>query len=129
MLSDEKKRQLYDKYGEEGLKKMGGGDDSHGDPFSSFFGDFFGFGGGGREHDREAAKGETIVMDLWVTLEEIYSGDFVEVVRNKPVAKPAAGFRKCNCRNEMQTVQLGPGRFQMFQNQVKKRRLNVYCIC
>lgn len=104
---------------------MAGGE-SHGDPFSSFFGDFFGFGGGGGSGEKETPKGETVVMDLWVsdpqllsflcllfafsraqvTLEELYTGNFVEVVRYKPVAKPAAGTRKCNCHNEMQTVQV-----------------------
>ncbi|XP_013780641.2 dnaJ homolog shv-like [Limulus polyphemus] len=57
-------------------------------------------------------------MDLWVTLEELYSGNFVEVIRNKPVMKPASGTRKCNCRQEMVTRQLGPGRFQMTQQTV-----------
>ena len=42
----------------------------------------------------------------------------VKVVRYKPVAKQASGTRKCNCRQEMQTIQLGPGRFQMTQAQV-----------
>ena len=41
-----------------------------------------------------------------------------QVVRYKPVAKPAKGTRKCNCRQEMVTQQLGPGRFQMTQQQV-----------
>lgn len=41
-----------------------------------------------------------------------------QVVRNKPVAKEAPGKRKCNCRQEMRTTQLGPGRFQMTQEMV-----------
>lgn len=52
---------------------------NHGDPFASFFGDFgFPFG---NQHDQqqETPKGANIVMDLWVTLEELYSGNFVEV--------------------------------------------------
>lgn len=57
-------------------------------------------------------------MDLWVTLEELYSGNFVEVVRNKAIYKPSKGTRKCNCRQEMVTRQLGPGRFQMMQQSV-----------
>ena len=40
------------------------------------------------------------------------------MVRNKPVPRPASGTRKCNCRQEMVTRQLGPGRFQMTQQQV-----------
>ena len=37
--------------------------------------------------------------------------DLVCQKRYKPVAKPARGTRKCNCRTEMVTTQLGPGRF------------------
>lgn len=54
-----------------GLKDVGRGG---GDPFSSFFGDFgFSFGGEDRGH-RETPKGSDVVMDLWVTLEELYNG-------------------------------------------------------
>jgi len=119
-LSDPEKRKIYDKHGEEGLKKdgqMGGG----GDPFSSFFGDFgFDFfgNGGGQRGEREVARGADIVMELWVSLEELYVGNFVELTHNKPVMKPAKGTRKCNCRQEMVTRSLGPGRFQMTQQQV-----------
>merc|ERR1712045_978133 len=97
---------------------MGGGD-----PFSSFFGDFGGFGdffgGGHQQHgEREIPRGADIVMDLRVSLEELYLGNFVELTHNKPVAKPAKGTRRCNCRQEMVTRSLGPGRFQMTQQQV-----------
>uniref|UniRef100_A0A8C4S2Y6 DnaJ homolog subfamily B member 11 n=1 Tax=Erpetoichthys calabaricus TaxID=27687 RepID=A0A8C4S2Y6_ERPCA len=117
VLSDEEKRKQYDAYGEEGLKE--GHHSSHGDIFSSFFGDFgFMFGGNPRQQDRNIPRGNDIVIDLEVTLEEVYTGNFVEVVRNKPVAKLAPGKRKCNCRQEMRTTQLGPGRFQMTQEVV-----------
>ncbi|RUS82802.1 hypothetical protein EGW08_009422 [Elysia chlorotica] len=114
VLSDPEKRKIYDKRGEEGLKQG----DTTGDPFSSFFGDFgFGFGNM-REQDREVPRGGDVVMSLDVTLEELYNGNFVEVLRYKPVAKSAKGKRKCNCRMEMVTQQLGPGRFSMTQQQV-----------
>ncbi|KTF77956.1 hypothetical protein cypCar_00045386 [Cyprinus carpio] len=117
VLSDEEKRKQYDAYGEEGLKE--GHQSSHGDIFSSFFGDFgFMFGGNRQPTGRDIPRGNDIVLDLEVTLEEVYSGNFVEVVRNKPVAKEAPGKRKCNCRQEMRTTQLGPGRFQMTQEVV-----------
>jgi len=42
-LSDKDKRELYDQYGEEGVKQGGGGMGGHGDIFSQMFG---GMGGG-----------------------------------------------------------------------------------
>lgn len=78
VLSDEDKRKTYDRCGEECLKRDGMMDNS--DPFASFFGDFgFGFGDDHR-HTRDTPKGGTIVMDLYVTLEELYTGNFVEVI-------------------------------------------------
>ena len=120
VLSDPKKRKLYDEGGEERLKKMsGGGAQSRGmDPFESFFGDFFGFGGSGENENKETPKGADVTVDLWVSYEELYKGQFVELQRIKPVYKPAKGTRKCNCRQEMITRQLGPGRFQMMQQTV-----------
>ena len=48
----------------------------------------------------------------------LHSQNEISVIRYKPVAKQTSGTRKCNCRQEMQTIQLGPGRFQMTQQQV-----------
>lgn len=78
ILLDAKTRKLYDKCGMDCVKREGNGGHDHGDIFSSFFGDF-GFGFGDERGPREAAKGATITMDLFVTLEELYSGKFVEV--------------------------------------------------
>ncbi|KAF2881132.1 hypothetical protein ILUMI_25043 [Ignelater luminosus] len=117
VLSDEEKRKKYDRCGEECLQKDGMMDSGF-DPFASFFGDFgFSFGGGGEQH-HETPKGANIVMDVLVTLEDLYSGTFIEITRNKPVMKPAKGTRRCNCRQEMVTKTLGPGRFQMMQQTV-----------
>ncbi|KAL7742370.1 hypothetical protein ACLKA6_019006 [Drosophila palustris] len=118
VLSNADKRKTYDRCGEECLKKEGMMDHG-GDPFASFFGDFgFPFGNGNDPHHHDTPRGADIVMNMYVSLEELYSGNFVEIVRNKPVMKPAAGTRKCNCRQEMVTRNLGPGRFQMIQQTV-----------
>lgn len=62
------KRKIYDKHGEEGLKNSVSGFGEH-DPFSSFFGDFF--GGGNEERNEETPRGADIVVDLYATLEEV----------------------------------------------------------
>lgn len=80
VLSNEEKRELYDRCGEECVKKENGGMGGA-DPFASFFGDFGFFGGGGQE-TRDTPKGATITMDLFVTLEELYNGNFIEVSKN-----------------------------------------------
>ncbi|CAG9826038.1 unnamed protein product [Diabrotica balteata] len=116
VLSDEDKRKKYDRCGEDCLQKDGMMDGGM-DPFASFFGDFgFHFGGGEQKH--ETPRGADLVMDVYVTLEDLYSGTFIEITRNKPVLKPSRGTRKCNCRQEMITKSLGPGRFQMMQQTV-----------
>ena len=47
----------------------------------SFFGDFSFFGGGGmREQEHERPRGGDVIMDLFVTLEELYTGNFIEVI-------------------------------------------------
>ena len=86
VLADEEKRALYDKCGEECLKKDGMM--NQGDPFASFFGDFDFFGGGGPQRgEQQTPKGSNIVIDLSVTLEELYSGNFVEVLYFKMLSE------------------------------------------
>jgi DnaJ-class molecular chaperone len=45
----------------------------------SFFGDFFHFGGSRDEGHNQVPRGGDLVMDLYVTLEEVYNGNFIEV--------------------------------------------------
>ncbi len=69
VLSDSKKRQLYDQYGEDGVKNGGGGGaHSAADIFSQFFGG--GFGGGRRKPERTA----DIPFQLSLTLQDFYRG-------------------------------------------------------
>ncbi|XP_015123977.1 dnaJ homolog shv-like, partial [Diachasma alloeum] len=76
VLADPEKREMYDKCGEECLKKDGMMNNA--DPFASFFGDFGFHFGGESQHQHETPKGSNVIMDLFVTLEELYSGSFVE---------------------------------------------------
>ena len=69
VLSDKEKRDIYDKYGEEGLKEGGGGG---GDPFD-IFGQMFG-GGGRRQQQQGPKKGKPVMHPMKCTLEEIYNG-------------------------------------------------------
>lgn len=78
ILSDDDKRKLYDKCGEECVKKEGMFGDNGVDPFASFFGDS-GFNFFGQEQRQEVHKGANIVIDIYATLEEMYTGNFVEV--------------------------------------------------
>jgi len=72
VLSDEEKRKKYDRCGEDCLQKDGMMDGGM-DPFASFFGDF-GFHFGGGEQRNEAPRGADLVMDIYVTLEDLYTG-------------------------------------------------------
>jgi DnaJ-class molecular chaperone len=88
VLSDPEKRQLYDRYGKEGLKESGYQGRSAADIFEAFFGGGFGgmFGGGGRHGPQ---KGEDIASALNVTLEDLYNGKTqrMAITRNVLCAK------------------------------------------
>lgn len=79
VLSDEEKRKIYDRHGEEGLKQheareAGGGGGGGFDPFEQFF-------GFGNRHQRQDQEQRTPNVDvpLKLTLEEMYSGATYEV--------------------------------------------------
>jgi molecular chaperone DnaJ len=77
VLRDPEKRQIYDRYGHEGLAGQGfSGFSNFEDIFSSFssiFEDFFGFGGR-RASAHEPARGADLRYDLSVTYEEAARG-------------------------------------------------------
>jgi len=89
VLSDEKKRTLYDQVGEQGMKEgAGAGGGLHGsdpfDIFNMFFGGGggpFGGGGGGRQEQR----GKNLVHQLAVSLEELYNGAVRKLALQKNV--------------------------------------------
>ena len=68
VLSDDTKRQKYDKFGKEGLKEMAQGGGFNGDPF-----DFF-FNQGGQAQQQEERKGDPITLKVQASLEDVYTG-------------------------------------------------------
>lgn len=44
------------------------------------------FGGNRQQQDRNIPRGNDIILDLEVTLEEVYSGNFVEVCTQKQLS-------------------------------------------
>jgi DnaJ-related protein SCJ1 len=107
VLSDRKKKKVYDMMGEDGLKELesGRGQRQHAmDPFSAMFG-----GGGGGDQSR----GEDVHLSLRVSLADIYNGNTHTLtfkkskLRNKKVVKDCMA---CKAKPpQMQRVQLAPG--------------------
>ncbi|CAK9310155.1 unnamed protein product [Citrullus colocynthis] len=127
VLSDGEKRNIYDRYGEEGLKQhaaSGGRGGGMGMNIQDIFSQFFG-GGGGMEEEEKIPKGDDVVVELDASLEDLYMGGSLKVWREKNIIKPAPGKRRCNCRNEVYHKQIGPGMFQQMTEQVCEQCPNV----
>lgn len=120
VLSDAKKRDLYDKGGEQALKE--GGMSEHG--FSSpmdIFDMFFGGGGGRRKKEN---KGKDVIHQLAVSLEDLYNGATRKLALQKNVicekcegrGGKQGAVQKCNvCKGSGSQVilnQLGAGMYQ-----------------
>ncbi|MCC5828312.1 MAG: molecular chaperone DnaJ [Phycisphaeraceae bacterium] len=122
VLSDAKKRQLYDQYGHEGLRGTSSYDYSHmdvGDIFS-MFGDIFGdlFGGSSRRRGG-ASRGRSIQYEIAVSMEEVFSGVSREIEFQRldncancqgTGARPGAEPKTCpGCKGAGQVAQSGFG--------------------
>lgn len=125
-LSDEKKREMYDKYGKEGIE--GGGHASAEDIFAQFFGGgspFSFFGGGG---PRQPRKGDDLMHEIPVSLEDLYKGKTSKMAVTRNVlcgkcegsgTKPGGASGKCKTCDgrgiRLIVKQLGPGMIQQMQ--------------
>ncbi|KAH8921763.1 DnaJ-domain-containing protein [Atractiella rhizophila] len=134
ILSDPEQRQIYDKYGEEGLKQHSQGGGHHGfhdpfDVFSRFFGGG-GFGGGGHPQRR---TGPSVVADIEVDLKDMYAGKSLDFeISRKTIchqcdgsgARKPTDIKTCpHCDGKGVRLirhQLGPGIFQSMQMQCDK---------
>lgn len=121
VLSDPKKRDLYDQGGEQAIKEGGmGGGSSPMDIFNMFFG-----GGGRMQRER---RGKNVVHQLEVTLEEIYNGATRKLgLQKNIICEKCEGYggkkgalEKCsNCKGkgvQIRVQQIGPGMIQQIQS-------------
>lgn len=126
VLSDRKKRKIYDMKGEDGLKQLEESQRNphHDDPIMQMFG----MGGGGG-----TPKGQSVEMRMEVSLADIYNGKVHQVQLNKQKlcrkckgtgAASEKDFSVCSqCRGKgvvLQRIQLAPGFVQQMQQPCPK---------
>lgn len=119
-MCDAEKRELYDKYGLEGVKSGGGGMGGFEDLF-----DMFGGGGGRRRPRKRERKVKPTVKEVNITLEDAYNGTSKKVTNKRTIICPECdgkggkNVRICgDCGGHgvvMKTQQIGPGMYQRMQ--------------
>ncbi len=134
VLSDSKKRQLYDQYGEAGVSAGAGagpggfggfqGAPDMGDIFGDIFENFFGGAGGGGGRRSQARRGADLRYEATIDLEEAYHGTTVTVEYERVAscpkcggtgAKPGTGLKRCTGCHGAGRVQFSQGFFSLSQ--------------
>ncbi|KAM5292368.1 dnaJ homolog subfamily A member 4 isoform 3-T3 [Ctenodactylus gundi] len=122
VLSDPKKRDIYDQGGEQAIKEGGSGSPSFSSPMDIF--DMF-FGGGGRM--ARERRGKNVVHQLSITLEDLYNGVTKKLALQKNViceqcegiGGKKGSVEKCPlCKGrgmQIHIQQIGPGMVQQIQ--------------
>lgn len=126
VLTDPKKRELYDKYGVEGLQGMPSA--SANDIFAELFGNLFGFGGGGGGRQKGPRKTDDIQQVVPLDLKDFYTGRTKKFkIRRKTICESCKGngtkdgsakkdCTTCNGRGIKVVIQQPqPGFIQQFQ--------------
>ncbi|MCB9547391.1 MAG: molecular chaperone DnaJ [Myxococcales bacterium] len=122
VLADDQKRQVYDRFGHEGLKGRGFEGFSNVQDIFSSFGDFFSDFFGGGQRGRARARGEHLRADIELTLEECFSGTSrrLEVPRDAACdrcegkgAEPGTSPTTCSTCNGSGQVVMGRGYITM----------------
>jgi molecular chaperone DnaJ len=135
VLSDDKKRQVYDRYGKEALQGAPGGGGMHGfssmdEALRTFMGafgmgggesifDFFGGGGGaeygGREGRRGARQGASKRVNIGISFEEAAKGVDKELAITNYVTCSVCSGRGANTGQGVKTCTQCGGRGQVFE--------------
>jgi len=119
VLRDTEKRQIYDRFGHQGLEGTGfHGFSGFEDIFSSFgdiFEDFFGFGS--RRGRTSARSGASLRYDLEITLEEAFNGKEEEIVFKKNVVCEECAGSGAKPGTEPQVCPTCQGRGQVIRSQ------------
>jgi len=118
ILADKEKREMYDKYGEEGLKEGGGFGADPFDIFSQFF----------RREKSGPKRGKDLIHELQVSLKDLYNGKTSKLAVSKNIicskcngsgtksGKEPTKCRGCEGRGVKVIIkQLGPGMIQQMQ--------------
>ncbi|XP_023602253.1 dnaJ homolog subfamily A member 2 isoform X2 [Myotis lucifugus] len=129
VLSNPEKRELYDRYGEQGLREGSGGGGGMDDIFSHIFGGgLFGFMGNQSRSRNGRRRGEDMMHPLKVSLEDLYNGKTTKLQLSKNVLCSACNgqggksgaVQKCSaCRGRGVRImirQLAPGMVQQMQS-------------
>ncbi|MBF0492871.1 MAG: molecular chaperone DnaJ [Deltaproteobacteria bacterium] len=123
VLSDDQKKQIYDRYGHQGLD---GGGFHHGfgnveDIFESFgdvFEDFFGMGGGRRGGGRKRGRrGQDLSVQVTVSFKEAYHGTEQEIQIRKPTLCEDCGGKGYPASSKPTHCQNCQGSGQVFHSQ------------
>ncbi|WP_436514985.1 molecular chaperone DnaJ [Ekhidna sp. To15] len=111
VLSNDEKRQRYDRFGHQGVGGAGGGfggGNMNMEDIFSQFGDIFGgggspfdsfFGGGGGRGGRRTRKGTNLRIKLKLTLEEVANGVEKKIKVNRLIVDPDTKFQTCSSCN------------------------------
>merc|ERR1712232_1375691 len=102
ILSDPKKRKIYDQHGLEGIEQDGGVPSGGDDLFSMFF-------GGGRGRSSGPKRGPSVNHPLKVGLEDIYNGKTVKLaISRKVIVGDSSECYTCNGQGVVMQMQRMP---------------------
>ena len=119
VLSDDSKRQMYDRHGHAGMNGHQGFADAS-DVFSSFgsiFEDFFGFSGGGGQRSNRPRKGADLRYDLEVSFEDAVFGTEQEIEFVKHVTCHTCNGSGAKSPSDVVTCSYCDGAGQVRRNQ------------